>query len=519
MRTEVVPKGFDQAAHERARSIAVNDAALLRAQIEPKERPQRVPLPTLPSVPPFPERILPDALRPWLIDAADLARFPLEFAAVPAMTAVGSIIGRKIGLRLKARADWVEHGNIWGAIVGSPASLKSPAMREALRPLKRLQVLADENHEAQLRHHQVAVEHFKLRADAKRKATIKSLSRDPAAQIGDSCEAPRAPKARTYYTTNASMEALGLLLAENSQGLLVERDELGSLLASLEDERQAEARGLYLSGWSGQEAYRFHRITRAEVLLPAFALSIVGGIQPGVLQRFVRGAARGQRADGLLQRFQLLVWPDSVRFEYHDRLRNLVASEEVAHLFQRLDQPNLGGVCDAYSEVPHVRFEDQAQGIFKAWYTAWMQRPIDGEPEALQSHLAKFPALLGKLALITHLCDAPQKDAVGAVSLAKAIGWLDFLEPHARRVYHAAGAPETDAAHLIVARILRGELPATFSARDIYRRGWSGLGDAEAVKAALRVLVDYAWLEQAEITGAGFGRPNETIYAVVMEAP
>jgi hypothetical protein len=61
----------------------------------------------------------------------------------------------------------------------------------------------------------------------------------------------------------ASYESLGELLASNPVGLLVERDELVSLLKHLDREEQCVARGFYLSGWSGQQPYTFDRPSAA----------------------------------------------------------------------------------------------------------------------------------------------------------------------------------------------------------------------------------------------------------------
>ena len=46
----------------------------------------------------------------------------------------------------------------------------------------------------------------------------------------------------------------------------------------LEDEHGATMRGLFLSGWSGNEGYRFDRIQRGTTLIPKFALTVVGGM-------------------------------------------------------------------------------------------------------------------------------------------------------------------------------------------------------------------------------------------------
>lgn len=75
--------------------------------------------------------------------------------------------------------------------------------------------------------------------------------------------------------------------------------------------------------------------------------------------------------------------------------------------------------------------------------------------------------------------------------MLKALAWLEYLEPHARRIYHAADAPDADTARLLLARLKRGQVQSGFKAREIYRNGWHGLGDAKHVKAACRLLTDY----------------------------
>ena len=124
------------------------------------------PLPKLPAVPEFPLDILPRDLAPWVADAAERARFRPDFAAASGMAALGSLIGRKLGIRLKQHDSWTEYGNIWAALIGDPGALKSPAQRDALRPLKALQVAADEKHQAEIEEYEARLEAFKLRRDA-----------------------------------------------------------------------------------------------------------------------------------------------------------------------------------------------------------------------------------------------------------------------------------------------------------------------------------------------------------------
>ncbi|MCK7581549.1 MAG: YfjI family protein [Chromatiales bacterium] len=439
------------------------------------------------------------------------------------MSALGSVIGRQVGIRLKQKDDWTEYANVWGCVIGPPSALKSPAIQQALKPFKWLQVAADERHQSEMQGYKQDMEDFELRKKLAKKNAEKALTKDPLAAVArDTTPPPEKPPERTYWTSNATAEALGVKLAENPVGLFLERDELSSLLVELEDERNATARGLYLSGWSGREGYRFDRIMRGTTYIPKFALSVFGGIQPGPLARYVRGASSGERADGLLQRFQLAVWPDPARFEYVDRHPSQAARERARLLFERADNLDAEaiGYRDQFGEdPPYVRLSPEAQGLFVEWYTDFMRHRRQVEAEGAESdpicaHFGKYPGLVGKLALILHIADDPDARAVSETTLLKALAWLDYLTPHARRIYHAVEHPETGAASLLLARVRRGELPEKFTARDIYRKGWHGLADSDAVLRACDLLQEYDWLIDVSPEWKGTGRPPAKLYAV-----
>ena len=120
----------------------------------------------------------------------------------------------------------------------------------------------------------------------------------------------------------------------------------------------------------------------------------------------------------------------------------------------------------------------------------------------MESHLAKYPALAGRLALVLHLCDH-DRGPVGVDAMATALDWCEYLEPHARRMYSAATDNGLTAAHLLLRK--RKDLPESFTAREIYRRCWAGL-DRESVEDGLEVLTDYGHVAEV-ITDTG-GRPT-----------
>lgn len=482
-----------------------------------------IPLPELPEVPEFPIDLLPDDFQPWIGDAAQRSQFPPDFAAVTAMAAFGSLLGRQIGLRPKQKDDWTEHPNVWALSVGGPSSGKSPSARVALTPIRALQATEHEHYKCDCAEYAIELETHKLRKDARRKSVQAALKENLDAKIdlGVACP-PSEPTRRTYWTSDANDASLSVLLAENPNGLLIERDEMSSLLASLDDERNAALRGMLLSGWSGREDYRSDRIGRGTTILPKFSVSVVGGIQPGPLDQYVRSAFSGRRADGMLQRFQLMTYPDIGSFAYVDRWPSGEAKEAAKKVFERVAKFNaltIGQLDKFNNEPPFVRFSAAAQARFIAWYQPFIQARRSAvssghESAAINAHFAKYPGLVAKLCLIIHVADDPASREVSDRTLLKALAWIDYLTLHAQRVYHAIDYPETGATKLLLARLKRGELPSSFKSWEVSRKCWKGLTDREAVKKACRLLCEYRWLIELDPGGPTGGRPADPIYAV-----
>jgi putative DNA primase/helicase len=111
----------------------------------------------------FELEFLPARLAPWIDDIASRLQCPPDYPAIAAITALGAIIGRRIGIKPQMKTDWIEIPNLWGAFIGPPGMLKSPAMNEALRPLHRLEAEAIRNHEIAQQAYAAGLDAFRLR--------------------------------------------------------------------------------------------------------------------------------------------------------------------------------------------------------------------------------------------------------------------------------------------------------------------------------------------------------------------
>jgi putative DNA primase/helicase len=179
---------------------------------------------------------------------------------------------------------------------------------------------------------------------------------------------------------------------------------------------------------------------------------MLGGIQPGRLRSYLADAlADGPSNDGLIQRFQLMVWPDTESdWKYVDRAPD-PASEAIA---QRV----FGNLVALDSEGPmRFRFAPDAQELFIKWL-AKLEARVRGDElhPVLVSHLSKYRKLMPALALLFELADwaaagpGVEGDAAGPdqclrVSLEhakQAVAWCEYLESHARRIYSCVTTPQ-----------------------------------------------------------------------------
>ena len=101
---------------------------------------------------------------------------------------------------------------------------------------------------------------------------------------------------------------------------------------------------------------------------------------------------------------------------------------------------------------------------------------------------------------------------VSTAATRQAIGWAEYLESHARRAYASLSVDNAEAARSIWRRVKRCDLTGPFTARDIQRKGWSGLNDKQRIAAGLGALLDADWIGARDANaGERGGRPS-TIY-------
>ena len=513
-RTEAAAQKLLDTAKERPRTNG-NDGSTDTSWPEP------TPLPSnLPPVLKFESELLPSVLSVRAQEIAKTTQAPIDFVAVGFLVAASSLVARHIAIRPKASDNWTVVPNLWGLIVGRPSAKKSPALKAALVPLDRLEDKAGEKHEAalqefqyrqQLHSHQVKASHSGIQK------LLKSSKDEDKTEAGDRIremteDEPQEPSSKRYIANDTTVEKLGELLRDNPS-VLVCRDELQGFFAGLERHGQESARSFYLEAWDGDKPFKVDRISRGSIRIPRVCVSVLGGIQPGPMGSLMREIQRNSRSnDGLLQRFQIAVWPDlSNRFELIDNEPDKEIWRQTTELFEGL--ASLDPACRAANTdgdgIPYLRFDIEAQKIFSAWLLDHENRLRSDElPECLEAHLGKYPSLVPSIALILHLAEG-KEGPVGFDAITKAIAWAKYLETHAKRLYAPLTGADFVSARALARKLKSKGLPATFKLRDVYRNGWANLSTLDEARVATEILEDYDWIHsQAQATTAAGGRPT-----------
>lgn len=488
----------------RIRENAKLVRAFLRGEIDEGGWAEPRPLPpALSVVKDFNQDLLPECFRRFVVDVAERMQCPIDFPAVAVVTVFASIIGRQCGIRPKRQDDWTVIPNLWALIVGRPGVMKSPAIDSALNIVRALEVQASKAYAEEMKSYEIrqeiAKQKKKLRESKLRDAVRRGTSDTEIVEMFSDEEDFCRPARRRYLINDTTIEKFGEILETSPNGQLLERDEIYGWLRSLDKEGHESDRGFFLQAWNGTGRYTYDRIMRGETVIPATIVSIIGTIQPGRLQKYVRGAVEGGSGDdGLLQRFQLAVWPDcSKAWANVDRWPDTDAKKTLGKLAKELANLNCEGVmADKHgNDVPYLRFTIDAQELFDQWRHGLEFRLRSDElSPAMESHLSKYRSLVPSLALIFHLVEWGAGD-IGRAALVRALHWADYLESHANRIY---GASQTASAVASLAdKLSSKQLQSGFTVRDVYKgKGWSGLTDRHVVLEAVSELEELNWLRR-----------------------
>jgi len=504
IKVESLPPNVDpDEVDRRAREIVWNDPDPL-----PDE---------LPPVMPYASELLPSSIGGAVDDIAERMQCPPDYPAASMLVAMAAVVGCRLGIRPRKRDDWLVVPNLWGCVVGRPSLKKTPATKGAERQLRHIEARSREALHDEIEDAEVEAMLFEPRKkllENNMKAAIKSgevdTARSYAAELKGLVET-KPPEPRRIIAKETSIQKLCEMLGRHPAGMMLFIDELLGWMRKLDRDDQAGVRQIYLTLWNGTEIVNDDTLGRGE-LSARGCVSVFGCFTPGGLTEYVSAAIRGGRADdGLVQRLQVTVWPDSPK-EYHpvDRWPDGPAKQRLRQTFDELadiDAQSIGDT-DQFDDdgIPFLHFDDDGQVLFDAWDLKHQRRlRVEDLPEAFESHLTKYASMVPSIALLLHLASG-DRGPVSGVATATAIRWSEYLESHAQRLYAVATSPQRQHAARLLNRLLTWPADSPIRTASIVKRCWSGLSSKEVVDETLGLLADAGWVQSVNAkTG---GRPT-----------
>jgi hypothetical protein len=426
-------------------------------------------------------------------EAASAKNCPPDFVAAGLLVAAAGLIGNARWLTVWD--GWTEPPYLWVGAVGNPSSGKSPGLDGALRDV--LPELAEEL--AQDYPNRLAAwETAKGEAEATREVWEKEVRGAkkrgaPPPVFPAGATVPPRPVRPRIVSNDATVEKVAELLRDCPRGLILHRDELAAFFGGFDrygGGRGGADRASWLEAFSGRPK-TVDRVKNPEPIhVPRFGASVVGTIQPDRLAEVLEGAD-----DGLIPRF-LWVFPEALG----TFTRPASAPDPAAwraDLARLLHLPMMRE--EGRAERPFfMRFSDAAATVAEGAGREWAERE-DGCAGLMLSALGKARGQMTRLALVLELLrwcaersghEAPL-EVGGEAAEAAAVLIDSYFLPMAQRAFGegALSAAERRARVLLRHIIARG-------LREVNERsirdtpGLAGLGDADAVKAAVAVLVD-----------------------------
>ena len=498
------------------------------ARYEEKQWSEPTALPLEATVPEMTLAMLPSALQEWCSDISERMQVPLEFAAGPAIVSLASLMGRKVVVYPKIKDDWQIVPNLWGCLIAPPGSMKTPAMSAVLKPMHNLAIKAREEYLSSMKKLEAEKEVARTEIEALKdvlKGAIKqgkqSVVDEKKALLANAikiCEEKYEITERRYMMNDPTIEKFLTISKENPQGLLLYRDELSGWIETMYKSGREGDRQFFLEAWNGDTPYSMDRIGRGTIFVDGLCLSVLGGLQPSKFQSYAASLVKGGKSDdGLLQRFQILLYPEKRKtWRKVDREPNFAAASRVAAIFDKVAQLPQPIRQDEGIRRTNVRFDEGAQSLVDNWRENLEARLFSGTMSPiLESHLSKYRSLMPKLALVFEVADVLGNgdafpDTIGIVATRLAISWCEFLEKHARKSYGEFLEPEFVAARILLEKIKAGAVRDYDRCREIYRHGWKGISSLDELDGAVKTLEKHGWV-RIEVLSPPTGRRFEVI--------
>ena len=413
---------------------------------------------------PFPMEALNDDERAYVTNTAASLGVDTGAVAIAMLANASAAVDARTRVMFRENSNFSGGKNMWFALVGLPATKKSPILAKTRSPIQKIQ--NEENNK-----------HIKELARFKAKSVQEKKNEEP-------------PTCRLHMVQDSTIEALAQHLSKQERGTTIHVDELETVFNSMDRyKNRSSDKAYYLTGYDGGPA-NILRVSSGMTAVPNFSFGIIGGIQPDVIAKH-----RGVN-DGLLQRF-IYVNLETGRLSqdidtrktdeaFEKNIRNIAARRAAL-----LTLPKESKAIITEIEEVGLRLADGG-GIAGADFAGWAMKSL--------SHFSRILIPL-------HALRSPSETISHQTVVAARTIFFDYVVPHAIQFFSAENTTlfrrEQAAANYILSKKLERVVPSDLTANvREFRNDPNNRSAVEIVGPVAENLVNYGWLEPASPNGA-----------------
>jgi len=328
----------------------------------------------------FPIEIFPNEIQAYMLSCKNTLDSSLDYMGCSFLWSMSIIVGNAVKVQVKT--GWIENNTLWFSVVGKAGIGKTPSIANIIFPLQKVN-----NRELKkyIKQNEKYLAYMLL--DKKEKANTEEIKK---------------PAKTQFIADDITLEALVDLHEENKNAIGLFKDELAGWFKDMNKYRAGSDLEFWLSTWSGKSIF-LNRKTSKSSFVQDPHISVLGGIQPGILDSFY---TEENKDNGFIDRM-LLCFPDLVVENYNEneldyRILNWF-SDYVVNFYDTIKLKVLDFNNDSEIEPIIAKFSPAARIEWKRIFNSLTsQQNSDEENEYMKSMLPKQKSYIPRFALLIN---------------------------------------------------------------------------------------------------------------------
>lgn len=328
----------------------------------------------------FPIEVFPQEIQAYMILCQKTLDSSIDYMGCSFLWVLSIITGNAIKCQVKT--GWVEHSTVWFSVVGKAGIGKTPSIANIIDPLQKVNSREQKKY---IKHNEKYQEYMAL--DKKDRVNTEEIKK---------------PRKTQFIANDITLEALVDLHEENKNAIGLFKDELAGWFKDMNKYRAGSDLEFWLSTWSGKSVF-LNRKTAKSSFVESPLISVLGGIQPGVLDSFY---TEENKDNGFIDRM-LLCFPDLLVEEYNENELNpgilTWYSDYVISFYDTVKVKVLKFNNDDEIEPIIAKFSIDAKKEWKRIFNDITgQQNSDEENEYMKSMLPKQKSYIPRFALLIN---------------------------------------------------------------------------------------------------------------------